>query len=60
MIVLGVGTNIGDRLANLRRAIKELQRADGLSVLQVSPIYMSDALLPDNAPADWDLPYLNY
>lgn len=59
MIVLGVGTNIGDRLANLRRAIKELKLADSLSVQQVSPVYMSDALLPDNAPANWDLPYLN-
>jgi 2-amino-4-hydroxy-6-hydroxymethyldihydropteridine diphosphokinase/dihydropteroate synthase len=59
MIVLGIGTNIGDRLANLRRAINALRHVDGLSVQQVSPVYTSDALLPDNAPPDWNLPYLN-
>ena len=59
MIILGLGSNIGDRLANLRQALMALRDMPGLQIKQVSPIYISDALLPENAPSDWDLPYLN-
>jgi 2-amino-4-hydroxy-6-hydroxymethyldihydropteridine diphosphokinase/dihydropteroate synthase len=59
MIVLGLGSNMGDRLANLRNALLALKTLSGLKVLQVSPVYVSDALLPENAPADWDMPHLN-
>jgi 2-amino-4-hydroxy-6-hydroxymethyldihydropteridine diphosphokinase/dihydropteroate synthase len=59
MIVLGLGSNLGDRLANLRKALQAIGNLPDLSVRQVSPIYISDALLPENAPADWDMPYLN-
>lgn len=59
MVILGLGTNIGDRLANLRQAFYLIKKIDRLSILQVSPVYISDALLPKNAPAEWDKPYLN-
>lgn len=59
MIILGLGSNLGDRLANLRHAIDALKKLRGLTVQQISPIYTSDALLPDNAPTDWDMAYLN-
>lgn len=59
MIILGIGCNIGDRLANLRDALTHLRAIDELTVHQVSPVYESDALLPDNAPQNWDNPYLN-
>jgi 2-amino-4-hydroxy-6-hydroxymethyldihydropteridine diphosphokinase/dihydropteroate synthase len=59
MVVLGLGTNLKDKLANLRQAWQSISQIPHLRVLQVSPIYMSDALLPDNAPPDWNLPYLN-
>ena len=59
MIILGIGCNLGDRLANLREAVIRLKAIDKLTVHQVSPIYESDALLPDNAPQNWDNPYLN-
>ena len=60
--VLGVGSNEGDRAAHLRHAIqclKDPSRAPGLKILEVSPIYESDALLPDGAPSTWNIPYLN-
>ena len=59
MIVLGLGTSLGDRLDNLRRALSTIKKIAGLTVSKVSPVYMSDAMLPEDAPLDWDLPYLN-
>lgn len=59
MIILGLGSNLGDRLANLRAALHDIKKMEGLKVNQVSPVYISDAALPENAPADWDAPYLN-
>lgn len=57
MIILGLGSNIGDRVASLRRGIQSLRRVlDGICV---SPVYTSEALLPDAAPAEWDRPFLN-
>lgn len=59
MVILGLGSNLGDRLANLRKALTELKTIAALSIEQCSPIYISDALVPDNAPIDWDRPYIN-
>ncbi len=59
MIILGLGSNVGDRLANLRLALQSIRQLATVSVVRVSPVYISDALLPDNAPSDWDTPYLN-
>ncbi len=59
MIILGLGTNLGDRLENLRQALHSLKKLPQLTVQQVSPIYISDALLPANAPPAWNRPHLN-
>jgi 2-amino-4-hydroxy-6-hydroxymethyldihydropteridine diphosphokinase/dihydropteroate synthase len=60
MVILGIGTNLGDRLTHLRLALRAIKNIPGLSVQQVSPVYVSDALLPENAPRHWDIPYLNF
>ena len=57
-VYLGLGSNLGDRRNHLSRAIDALE-AHGLSVARVSPVVESPALLPDSAPSDWNLPYLN-
>jgi 2-amino-4-hydroxy-6-hydroxymethyldihydropteridine diphosphokinase / dihydropteroate synthase len=57
-IFLSLGSNLGDRRENLRQAIGLLE-ARGLKRLRVSPVVESPALLPDDAPADWNMPYLN-
>lgn len=59
MIILGLGSNMGDRLCNLRKALHALKSLSDLTVNQVSPVYVSDALMPENAPAEWDMPYFN-
>ena len=55
---LGLGSNLGERRANLAAALARLARA-GTSVLRVSPVVESPAMLPGGAPADWDRPFLN-
>lgn len=59
MVVLGLGSNLGDRLSHLRTALKLIKENPKIIVRQVSPVYISDALLPNNAPDSWDKPYLN-
>ena len=57
-VYLGLGSNLGDRRDHLSRAIDALE-AHGLTIVRVSPVVESPALLPDSAPSDWNLPYLN-
>jgi 2-amino-4-hydroxy-6-hydroxymethyldihydropteridine diphosphokinase/dihydropteroate synthase len=59
MIILGLGSNLGDSLNHLRAGLKLIKQIRETTLLNVSPIYISDALLPENAPLDWNTPYLN-
>ncbi len=59
MVVLGLGTNLNDRMSNLRRAFDLIKKIPRFSVQQISPVYISDALLPENAPPAWNRPHLN-
>lgn len=57
-VLLGLGSNLGDRLSWLRQAVQALGQ-EFLVPLRVSPIYESVALLPPGAPAEWDTEFLN-
>ena len=61
MVILGLGSNLGNRTIHLKRAISRLSRGCDavLEAVKVSRIYESPALTPQGAPATWDLPYLN-
>ena len=61
MVILGLGSNLGNRVVHLKRAISRLSRGRGavLHDVRLSRIYESPALTPTGAPASWDLPYLN-
>lgn len=56
-IYIGLGSNMGDRRANLAQAIA-LSSAF-LTVQKQSPLYENSALLPENAPEEWDRPFYN-
>ena len=56
-IFLGLGSNVGDRRAELGAAIAALESS--VQIARVSPIVESPALLPPGAPAEWNLPFLN-
>lgn len=57
-IYLGLGSNRGNRRENLRSALTELAN-ESVAVLRVSPVVESPALLPADAPPDWNSPFLN-
>ena len=51
---IGLGSNLGDRRANLERAVKHLPWT------RVSPVLETAALVPERAPPEWrHLPFLN-
>lgn len=58
LTVLGLGTNIGNRLDYLTQAVRQLSE-NVLHAIEVSPIYESRAVLPEGAPQSWDTPFLN-
>jgi 2-amino-4-hydroxy-6-hydroxymethyldihydropteridine diphosphokinase len=44
---LGIGSNLGDRLAHLQRAVDGLAAADGVDVTAVSAVYETDPVGPE-------------
>src|SRR4051812_42854883 len=62
MVVLGLGSNRGDRIQFLRaalHALKSQSTSPEIEVHAISPLYESDALLPVGAPESWNRPFLN-
>jgi len=57
-IYLGLGSNLGDRRAHLRAALDALAR-ESVRVSRISPVVESPALLPPDAPPEWNAPFLN-
>jgi 2-amino-4-hydroxy-6-hydroxymethyldihydropteridine diphosphokinase / dihydropteroate synthase len=58
-LLLGLGSNSADAMEMLRAARALLRAHPRLRLLQCSPIYESDALLPEGAPDSWNLPFRN-
>lgn len=57
LIVLGLGTNQGERSLMLKRAVEALALL--LADIQRSSVYESEALLLPGSPPEWNMPYLN-
>ncbi len=57
-VVLSLGSNFGDRRANLNAGIEHLVRA-GFSIQQISPTVESPAQLPPKSLPEWNRPFLN-
>lgn len=56
-VFIGLGSNRGDRLKNMRRAVAAIS---GFAEDMIcSSVYESPALLPQDAPKEWDEPFLN-
>ncbi|MBP7251924.1 MAG: dihydropteroate synthase [Alphaproteobacteria bacterium] len=56
---IGLGSNLGDRRANLEAAGRALFAHPDAKPLKAGPVFMTPALLPPNAPDGWNIPYLN-
>ena len=57
-IYLALGSNQGDRKANLSEAIRSLEKR-GFRVSRISPVVESPAMLPADAAPAWNKVYLN-
>jgi 2-amino-4-hydroxy-6-hydroxymethyldihydropteridine diphosphokinase/dihydropteroate synthase len=57
-ITLGLGSNLAPRRTHLLRAQAALAAA-GIKILRQSPVYTSPALLPEDAPSEWNQEFLN-
>lgn len=55
---VALGSNLNDRLSNLETAAQRL-RAVSKHHFRVSPIYVTTALTPSQAPESWKLSYFN-
>ncbi|MES3037343.1 MAG: dihydropteroate synthase [Bdellovibrionota bacterium] len=55
---IGLGSNVGEKLANLERAAQAL-RSLSTDGFRASPVYESAALVPERAPESWHAPFLN-
>ena len=56
-VFLALGSNIGDRLANIQNGIKNIQNF--IKITKISSMHETVALLPENAPKEWNIPYIN-
>lgn len=57
MIYLALGSNLGNRLENLRLALNELSKA--FCIKKISPVIETNAILLPESPSNWNLNYLN-
>lgn len=58
-LYIGLGSNVGARMQNLSLARKMVSERGLLNEMVVSPVYGSPALLPKDAPREWDMPFVN-
>ena len=56
-VYLGLGSNVGDRLLYLKKAVDLLSK--NVKVLKKSCVYETPASLPSSYPEDWNRPFLN-
>ncbi|MFZ9470404.1 MAG: 2-amino-4-hydroxy-6-hydroxymethyldihydropteridine diphosphokinase [Rickettsiales bacterium] len=58
-IIFGIGSNLGDRAHNIDLAIDKLTQYLQLKNLKKSSIYVNKAMLPKDAPHNWDIDFFN-
>ncbi|QKX01644.1 dihydropteroate synthase [Wolbachia endosymbiont of Cruorifilaria tuberocauda] len=58
MVYISIGSNLGDRLSNLQKAV-QLLKEYYLEDLKSSIILETQAILPNGAPSEWEKPFLN-
>ena len=56
-VILGLGSNVGDRAALLAAAAGKLRAQ--VKEMRLSSLHETPALLPQAAPEAWNVPYLN-
>lgn len=57
-VILALGSNVGDKLKNIQQSLIELNK-NKIEIIKCSNIYQSEAILPENAPNEWNLDFYN-
>lgn len=58
-ILFGIGSNLGDRKFNIESAISMLEAQLELKNPRISDYLPNQAMLPEGAPQEWDMEFLN-
>lgn len=58
-VAIGLGSNVGQRQQMIEQAIAQLQQIHAIKNMVVSTFIETAALLPPDAPKEWDMPFLN-
>ena len=58
-ILFGIGSNLGDKNLNISNAIDKLQNYLFLKNIKISTIYKNPAMLPLQAPTEWNKEFYN-
>ncbi len=56
-IILALGSNLGNRMQNIRDAISEIGKIAKIEVNSV--VFETEAITPNGAPDEWNAPFLN-
>ncbi len=59
MILIGLGSNLGDRANHLRTAKQAIKKNLKATIINESSVEETRAITPAGAPPSWDLAYLN-
>ena len=58
MIYISIGSNLGNRIGNLRQAV-DLLKKRYLRNVRCSIVLETTCILPNDAPSSWSKPFLN-
>jgi 2-amino-4-hydroxy-6-hydroxymethyldihydropteridine diphosphokinase/dihydropteroate synthase len=58
-VYLGLGSNVGERVQNIEAALREINALFLPQSMKLACVYENAALLPEGAPPEWNLPFLN-
>ena len=58
-ILFGIGSNLGDKNLNIFNAIDKLKNYLSLKNIKISTIYKNPAMLPPQAPIEWNKEFYN-
>ena len=58
-VVIGLGSNLKNKVANLRLALSHIKKIPGIKVKSISAIYESSAQVPQKSLSEWNLDFLN-
>ncbi len=58
MVYISIGSNVGNKLQNLRNAVKEIEK-ECLRNIKLSIVLETEAILKKDSPNEWNNPFLN-